>query len=71
MAKHVNQLGWWIFFLISALYAVFSFYIGGLETLSLLGIEVDAPHRAAPILFVVNEMLIVEIMIRSLAGGWQ
>jgi len=56
MTKHVKQLGWWIFFLISALYAVFSFYMGGLETLSLLGIEVDTPHRAAPILFVVHAL---------------
>ena len=52
----LKQVGWWIFFLICAFYGVYAFYMGSLETLSLLGFAVDATHRAAPIVFIAHAL---------------
>jgi uncharacterized membrane protein len=56
MTKHVKQLGWWIFLLICTFYGVFALYVGVVEILSQLGIPVDAPHRAAPIIFILHAL---------------
>ena len=50
----IKQIGWWVFFLICAVYALYSFYMGGVELLSLLNIGESGPHRAVPIVFVVH-----------------
>jgi hypothetical protein len=42
----LRQPGWWIFFLICALYSGYALWMGGIEFLSLLRIAKDAPHRA-------------------------
>jgi len=52
----LKQLGWWIFFLICAFYSLYALYMGILEILSLLGIAGDAPHRAAPFMFIVHAL---------------
>jgi uncharacterized membrane protein len=53
----LRQLVWWIFFLICVFYGVYAFYMGSLEILSLLGMAEDAPHRAAPLMFIVHALI--------------
>ena len=52
--RFLPPLVWAILLLICAVYGVFSFYMGGLEIVSSLGIVEDAPHRAAPFVFLVH-----------------
>jgi uncharacterized membrane protein len=52
----LKQVGWWIFFLISAFYGVFALYMGVVEVLSLAGVVEDAPHRAVPVVFVLHAL---------------
>ena len=52
----LKQWRWWLFFLICAFYGVYAFHMGAAEMLSLLGIAGDAPHRAAPYMFVVHAL---------------
>jgi len=49
-----KQIGWWAFFLICIFYALYSFYMGSVELLSILGIATDGPERAVPIVFVIH-----------------
>lgn len=55
----LNQIGWWILFLVSAFYGLYALYMGGVEILHQLGILDDVKFRAAPSIFIVH----------ALAGG--
>ena len=52
----LKQAGWWIFFLICVFYAGYAFYMGILEILFRLGVEVDAPHRATSLVFILHAL---------------
>lgn len=52
----LKQAAWWIFFLICAFYAAYAFYMGILEIFSLLDMAENAPHRAAPLIFIVHAL---------------
>jgi len=54
-----GQIAWGLIFLISAFHALYAFYMGSVELLSIFGLVTDAKLRAVPIVFVVH----------ALAGG--
>jgi len=43
-----KQIAWWFIFLICAFFALYAFYLGGVEIGALLGIVADAKYRALP-----------------------
>jgi len=51
-----KQIAWWFIFLICAFFALYAFYLGGVEIGALLGIVADAKYRALPIIFVVHAL---------------
>lgn len=55
-ADILKQIGWWIFFLICGIFALYAFYLGGVEIGALLEIVADAKYRASPIIFVVHAL---------------
>jgi len=55
----LKRVGWWLFFLVCALYASYALYMGVVEILHQLGLVTDASLRAVPIVFVIH----------ALAGG--
>lgn len=52
----VRDLVWWSIFGICLLYGAFALYMGAVEISTLLGIAHNAPHRAAPFMFVVHAL---------------
>jgi uncharacterized membrane protein len=55
----LNQIGWWILFLVSTFYGLYALYMGAVEILHQMGIVDDAKFRASPLIFIVH----------ALAGG--
>jgi uncharacterized membrane protein len=55
----VNQIGWWIPFLVSTFYGLYALYMGVLEILHQMGLVEDAKFRAVPWIFITH----------ALAGG--
>lgn len=49
-----GQIAWGLILLISAFHALYAFYMGGAELLSIFGLVTDAKMRAVPIVFVVH-----------------
>lgn len=48
--------GWWLLFLVCALYASYALYMGAVELFSQFGVVADTPVRAVPIVFVVHAL---------------
>jgi uncharacterized membrane protein len=55
----MNQIGWWMLFLVSTFYGLYALYMGVLEILHQMGIVEDAKFRAVPWIFITH----------ALAGG--
>lgn len=55
----LNQIGWWMLFIVSAFYGLYALYMGVLEILHQLGILDEVKVRAVPWIFIVH----------ALAGG--
>jgi hypothetical protein len=47
---------WWIGFVVCAFYGGYALYMGVVGMLSLLGVADGAPHRAAPLVFVLHAL---------------
>lgn len=50
----VKQICWWALLFVCVFYALYAFYMGALELLSLMGMVTDAPERAVPVAFVIH-----------------
>lgn len=56
LSARVNQLGWWILFLVSTFYSIYALYMGALEILHLLGLLDNVKFRAAPLIFIIHAL---------------
>ena len=52
----LKRAGWWLSFLVCALYASYALYMGVVEILHQLGLVTDAPLRAVPVVFVIHAL---------------
>lgn len=48
----VGRVVWGFFYTVVAVYSIYAFYMAAIEILSRFGMVGDAPHRAAPLVFV-------------------
>lgn len=52
----LRQVGWWVFFIVCTVFALYALKQGVTEILSWLGIPTDAKFRTVPVIFVVHAL---------------